>query len=412
VAEVIMARIRLPELLRPTFDPRCEDPDAAPGAYKGDHPAPPWSLRRAAQNMIWIYASGLVFLLLAVFSLDDDGVGPATVGLRLALIVAIAIGYLLTPWIADLRLWQRWAYVALFLGIVAARAITDGWDFVGYGVYVSVLLAALIPWRQAWIAVGVLNLLIAATFFAAAGPLSIYIAVVGLAVGWTMGGGMETGRIRHRLRQAETRMSTLSLAAERERIGRDLHDILGHSLTAIAIKSDLAGRLVDHDVAAAKAQIAEVTEIARQALGDVRATASAIRQVRVAAELASARSVLMAAGIDARVPSAIEPMPDAESELLGYVVREAVTNVVRHSQATTCTIAVSRGSVTVTDDGVGLSRAAGRGSGITGLTDRLEQAGGHLTVTAAPNGGTVVAATLAAGPATIRAQPVTTGAAS
>jgi two-component system sensor histidine kinase DesK len=295
---------------------------------------------------------------------------------------------------------------------VAARAVTDGWGFIGYGVYVSVLLAALIPWRQAWLAIGVLNLLIAATFFASTGPLSIYIAVVGLAVGWAMGGGIEAGRIRYRLRQAETRMSTLSVAAERERIGRDLHDILGHSLTAIAIKSDLAGRLVEHDAAAAKAQIAEVTEIARQALGDVRATASAIRQVRVVAELASARSVLMAAGIEARVPSAVEPMPDDESELLGYVVRESVTNVVRHSRASTCTISVARGSVTVVDDGIGLSRTPRHGSGIAGLADRLAQAGGQLAVTSAPDGGTVVTATLAARAPASSTQPVVTGAAS
>ena len=92
----------------------------------------------------------------------------------------------------------------------------------------------------------------------------------------------------------------------------------------------------------ARAHIAEVSLIARQSLADVRATASAIREVRVATEVASARSVLLAAGIESSVPSAIEPMPDATSDLFGYVIREAVTNVVRHSEARHCVITVDR----------------------------------------------------------------------
>jgi two-component system sensor histidine kinase DesK len=148
-----------------------------------------------------------------------------------------------------------------------------------------------------------------------------------------MGGGIEAGRISARLTRAEQRASALAVVAERERISRDLHDILGHSLTAISIKSELARRLVEADPVRAQEQMAEVVEIARQALGDVRATASAIREIRAATELASARSVLEAAGIEPHLPSAVPTLSNEVSQLFGFVIREAVTNVVRHSDA-------------------------------------------------------------------------------
>ena len=223
-----------------------------------------------------------------------------------------------------------------YVGLLALFAPWWGWDFLNYGVYVSIMLATLIPWRQARIAVLLWNALVALTAILSAEITPIYIAMIGAVIGVATGAGIEAGRIGARLHRAEQRVSALALTAERERIGRDIHDILGHSLTAISIKADLAGKLLEHDPAAARAQIAEVSEIARQSLADVRATASGIREVRVTSEIASARSVLLAAGIESSVPSAIEPMPDETSQLFGYVVREAVTNVVRHSEAQRC----------------------------------------------------------------------------
>ena len=166
-----------------------------------------------------------------------------------------------------------------------------------------------------------------------------------------MGAGLEAGRVGAKLSRAEQRISTLAVVAERERISRDLHDILGHSLTAISIKSELAGRLVSSDPPGARAQMAEV-EDRPAGLADVRATASGIREVRVATELASARSVLLAVGVEARVPSAVPQLPEGVNELFGYVIREAVTNVVRHSEASQCTIDVGEHHVSVADDGV------------------------------------------------------------
>ena len=123
-----------------------------------------------------------------------------------------------------------------------------------------------------------------------------------------------------------------------------------------------------------KAQIAEIEQVSRQALADVRTTASGMREVRLATEIASARSVLLAAGIESRMPSALPPLTDRMSELMGYVVREAVTNVVRHSRAGVCTVVVRPSAVEVRDDGRGLPSGVRSGSGLLGLRTRVEAA--------------------------------------
>jgi two-component system sensor histidine kinase DesK len=365
-----MTRIWLPRLAPLTSLGSCDDPNAAPGAFKGDHPAEPWTLRRGSQNMVWIYAFGLAFLLLAFISLTDDHpTTPILVG-RIGLILLIGLCYLLTAWVCDAPLWFRWCYLGFFLALLGLTATIWGWNFVNYGVYVSIMLATLIPWRTArWIIIA-WNLAVAASVLVNEDLTPIYIALIGLAVGLATGGGIEAGRIGSRLNRAEQRVSTLAVAAERKLLETD---------------PDAAGR-----------QMAEVEEIARDALADVRATASAIREVRVAIEVAGARSILLAGGIEARLPNAIERLPDARSELFGYVIREAVTNVVRHSEATTCSITVSPDRVTVTDDGKGLPRTAlTRGRGLTGLRERVEAAGGSLVVRPNPGGGTVLEVTMA-----------------
>ena len=373
----------------------CEDPHAAPGAYKGDGRAPRWSLRRAVQNMIWIYVAGLIFLVFGISSVSASGDPPAALAVQGLLIALIGISYVCSAWICDLSLLARWCYVVGFSGLLVLLTPWWGWSFVNYGVYVSIMLATLIPWRQARIALVLLNLAIAGVAVISGETTPVFIALIGSVVGLSTGAGIEAGRIGARLHRAEQRLSALALAEERERIGRDLHDILGHSLTAISIKADLAEKLLDRDLGAARAEIAELSDIARQSLADVRATASAIRQIRVAGEIAGARSVLTAAGIEPVTPSAVEPMPDATSELFGFVIREAVTNVVRHSEAKRCVITVEAGAVSVVDDGRGIAERR-VGSGLQGLSDRVTAAGGSLVVEQAPGGGTRIRAELPA----------------
>ena len=396
-----MAQLRRARLLRLAPFGDDEDPSAAPGANKGPCPARPWSLRRAAQNLVWIYAFGLVFLVFAVADVLDSP-DRAQVIIGATFIAAIAVMYLLTAWMCDTPLYTRWSYVATFVILLVSASPVWGWSFANYGVYVAVMIAMLIPWRQSRVALLVWGLILLGIGLVSREWTPAYIALIGVGIGLAMGIGIESGRVSSRLSRAEQRVSVLSVAAERERIGRDLHDILGHSLTAISIKSALAAKLVEHDPAAAKEQLSEIEEVARHALADVRATASGFREVRVATELASARSVLLAAGVEAQVPTAVGPLSEELSELFGFVVREAVTNVVRHSEATTCTITVDEQQVRVVDDGVGFDRA-GRGSGLTNLAERVAAHGGHFEVDSTRGRGTVVQATVAPAVAAPRA---------
>jgi two-component system sensor histidine kinase DesK len=194
------------------------------------------------------------------------------------------------------------------------------------------------------------------------------------------------------LAEANEEITELAIAQERSRFSRDLHDLLGHSLTVVAVKAELAGRLVDTDPERAKREISDVEQLARTALADVRAAVRGVREVSLAVELASARTALEAADIEASIPSAVDDIPADRNELFGWVVREGVTNVVRHSGARRCTILVDSNGVQISDDGrgplePGSEGAPHHGSGLTGLHERAQAAGARLSVGRATGGG-------------------------
>jgi two-component system sensor histidine kinase DesK len=178
------------------------------------------------------------------------------------------------------------------------------------------------------------------------------------------------------LLEARAEVARLASEAERARIARDLHDLLGHSLTVITVKSGLARRLAESGSARSVEEITAVEELSRQALTDVRAAVSGYRQVSLAGELARGREVLRAAGVAADLPAATEMVDPAHQELFGWVVREGLTNVVRHARATRCTVTLTPAGVEILDDGVGA--AASCGNGLTGLRERVEAAGGGV----------------------------------
>lgn len=168
----------------------------------------------------------------------------------------------------------------------------------------------------------------------------------------------------------------LAAESERNRIARDLHDVLGHSLTTITLKAGLAARLADRDPAQATREIAEVEQLARQALADVRATVDGYRDVTLAGELATSREVLRSAGIAADLPHSTEPVRPELQSLFGWVLREAVTNVVRHSRATSCSATWGPSWIEVVDNGVAAGTAAG--NGLQGMQERVDAWGGTL----------------------------------
>jgi len=193
-----------------------------------------------------------------------------------------------------------------------------------------------------------------------------------------------------KLRETRAELARMAVADERLRIARDLHDLLGHSLSLITLKAELAGRLLDADPERAAREVADLERVARRSLGEVRAAVTSYRQPRLAAELAAARHMLAAAGMDCEVhaPASIE-LPPATDALLAWTVREGATNVVRHSGARTVTITVSvtaeEVSAEIADDGVGPTWDADQrlgehqGSGLSGLTERARAAGAEIS---------------------------------
>lgn len=177
----------------------------------------------------------------------------------------------------------------------------------------------------------------------------------------------------------------LQLAHQRETIGRDVHDLLGHSLTVITLKTELARKLVGVDPERAAVELDEVLALSREALGEVRATVGQLRTPEWSAQLASARTALRAARIEASLPPTAVEIPESQNAMLAWCLREAVTNVIRHSQAGRCVVEAGPGRLVVTDDGVGTPQSFLHGNGLRGMAERVEEAGGTLKLGPSPD---------------------------
>jgi two-component system, NarL family, sensor histidine kinase DesK len=201
----------------------------------------------------------------------------------------------------------------------------------------------------------------------------------------------------NQLRETRAELARMAVADERLRIARDLHDLLGHSLSLITLKAELAGRLLEADPDRAAREIADLEAVARRSLGEVRAAVTSYRQPSLAAELGAARHMLAAAGMDCQVdaPTSIA-LPPAVDALLAWTVREGTTNVVRHSGARTVTITITVTpdgvSAEIADDGVGPALDAAprpgehQGSGLSGLAERARTAGAEVSSGEGPGG--------------------------
>jgi len=285
--------------------------------------------------------------------------------------------------------WLRAAVLALMALLALATVPACGPAALTYGVFVVVTAVATLPMRVG-ASIGVFMLLLSiAVFVWIPGAQD---SATGGALGTVLGGvavaaGRRAGERGQALQRARERMTEMAVAAERERMSRDLHDILGHSLTVIAMKSELAGRLAEMHAPTAVTEINDVERLARQALADVRATINGSRQVTLATEIVNARSALTAAGVDADLPRAVDDVDEPASELFGWVVREGVTNIIRHAGASRCEVTVGPGHVEVCDDGRGPGQTSDSGRGLRGLRERAAAAGGVLTVGRSSLGG-------------------------
>ena len=281
------------------------------------------SRRLTAQ--VWL---GLAAML-ALFGLQVPGAGAKSLTCLVYVAASAVVGLPFVPGVA----------VAAVLGVSAEALpwLVPGWADDGYGL--AVLLGS------------------AATF------------------------GMRlAGERQNRLQVAQSEIATLAVQNERARIAADLHDILGHSLTVVTVKAELAQRLLDIDIERARKELQDLESLARDALSDVRATALGVRGISLPGEIAAAREALAAANVEARLPGAADEVPTRNRELFAWTIREAVTNIVRHSQARHAEVRLGPGCVEIVDDGEAAPVAAGDGQGLRGLRRRAEEHGARLIV--------------------------------
>ncbi|MDV8022351.1 sensor histidine kinase [Rhodococcus sp. IEGM 1330] len=283
---------------------------------------------------------------------------------------------------------QAWVALGAMAVLTVSMCVLIGTTGFGATVYIAVLAMMTLPVRQAWIFVAVMVVFVEVVprFISSWVPDNFFAfqLLISAAAAW---GITQVFQRNHELAVARQQLADLAIVAERERMSRDVHDILGHSLTVITVKSELAGRLIEIDPARAAVEIAELETLARQALADVRSTVGGMRQVDIGSELASARTALTAAGIDADLPGDADVVPLRHRELFGWVIREAVTNVVRHSSARHCRVTLTASSISIVDDGVGPADKQSGGNGLRGLGERVTAAGGALTIARVSTGG-------------------------
>jgi two-component system sensor histidine kinase DesK len=382
------------------------DRSAEPGWTAGDGCSAPAGHGFAAKERLigrrrWILGAlvAQLFLISVYVEIATSDLAPLVkVGSLAALLAFSGVYVFLVGRTLTEPLSRRLGIIALLAGLGLPQFFVMGTSATVLWIFVAVSGGMLLPdWAAMALGVTLAGLMLLIDYLAGE-SLGWELALTLIALTAFMVGFAGNVRLNIELRATREQLARAAVAAERERIGRDLHDILGHSLTAIAVKAGLARRLLGRDDAAAAVEIGDVERLAREALADVRATTSGMREVTLAGELAVAGTVLRAAGVSAELPQAIDDVDPAARQLFGYVLREAVTNVVRHAGARTCKVLLTAGSIEITDDGLAVSRNAGAGpepgNGLVGLAARVTAAGGTFFAGPGQHGGFVVRAAL------------------
>ena len=375
-------------------------PEAAPA--KPSEPLAP----RLAQAVLVVVLCGLALVYVLFVAENVHGVPGGysilVIALTIADAVALVILQLRHSWpsrgIARPRGWP----VTLFLQAILTYALVPltGWHpliMVGFLAGSALLLVPAAPGWAAFAAViATLPVLFAVKPMAGLSTGEVWLGAVvfltldGAALGLLVYGLTRLAQLAVQLENLRGELARKAVAVERLRVARDTHDLLGLGLSAIAMKADLIGKLIDRGDARAGAEIAELARICATARADVRLVAGEARDLPLDAELAAARDVLTSAGIDVRMRVSADPPPEAAAVLVP-VVREAVTNILKHSSASYCALEMTADArllhLSISNDGQGdtgggpLAEVGRTGNGLLNLAARLEGAGGDLTAT-------------------------------
>ena len=335
-------------------------------------------------HLVW-----LAWMLAAPWSFDADA-RPRVLALTVTSVLVFLPLYF-AAWYGEARriAWNTAAIAVLGLVMIP---VNTSWSYV---IYAAVLIPYCTSPRRAiaWL-VGLMALFSAIALSVGFSTMVTLAAVLMCVI---LASISLIDRVNHRhdaaLRLSHDEVRRLAATAERERIGRDLHDLLGHTLSLIAVKSELARRLHerggDSDREGARREIEDIERISREALAQVRSAVTGFRAAGIAAELASARLLLESSGITLTYRGENLPLPSDVESAFALCLREAVTNVHRHARATKVEITLGRdgrhASLVIADDGRGST--AVRGNGLQGIDERLRELGGTSTFASSPGNG-------------------------
>ena len=351
--------------------------------------APPPTRGDDIHDSPWVTLAYLLFVFVPMAFVPDPTRALLASALAIAVFLPMHFGFYRSS--PAVRPWLVLAVALVGYGLVPFNP--GGNTFLIYA-------AAMAGWsfrpRTAVVVSGALLALLAVEFWWVMPTPRMAVAWAGMAVmvgGLVLAGTLysrDKSRRNAELRLTQQEVARLAAMAERERIGRDLHDLLGHTLSLVAIKSELAGRLVDRAPLEAKAQMAEVESVARKALAQVREAVVGIRATGLEAELAAARLALLSADVrlDQRIAT-VALTPEAES-VFALGLREAVTNILRHAHAQRVDVELSADAggvkLLISDDGRG--GPIEPNTGLAGMRERLVALGGGLQYDSAPGSGT------------------------
>ncbi|MFK0294485.1 histidine kinase [Streptomyces sp. NPDC090442] len=365
----------------------------------------PRSRRQAVGKSMWI-AIWLLYLAGPVAELTNRGFSTGqriwgVVGLTL-----FVLAYALLVFRHMLRkppLALRYTPLIVMVLLSVLLTWTLGYSWLVLFIFTSVASAVVLPWQRSRWVIPLITAVLIAVGIRYPEIRNYYLfayALPALGSGFVMVGVQNLVRTTQELRAAREEVARLAANEERLRLARDLHDLLGHSLSLITLKSELAGRMLPGRPDDAAKQVADIERVSRQALVDVREAVTGYRRPRLAVELAGARAALRTAQIALTVDASLEEehrgLTDDTEGALAWALREAVTNVVRHSGARRCELLLTEEweaderryvCLTVADDGDGPSRAQHDGNGLAGLRERLALTDGYLETGQAPRSG-------------------------
>ena len=344
-------------------------------------------------------AFALAWLVMLFFGLGSAALSPAGIGPHPEVVIGADIAFATVYawyWIRVVHRDNSWRGTAVAVGGMLAINLSLIYSLNDYDaslglsynfIYVVVVLAFGLPWRAGAVACVLVAALTAGInlAFAPHDPGSAAgVALLVLLIGLGMVGVRQMIATIAALNTAREEMARLAVSEERLRFARDLHDLLGHSLSVIVLKSEVARGLMERDPGQAAAAVQDIEQVARGALHDVREAVAGYRKTNLAGELAGAREMLESAGISVSWNESAGELPEETDTVLAWAVREGATNVLRHSQAREWMIKLERrnGSalLEMVDDGAG--RAAGTGSnlgnGLRGLGERVAAIGGEM----------------------------------